>query len=417
MLWLKGNREWLIVLLSLIIQAPLAIFLGHYYDERVSMATGYLVSSGLNPYSPFSFAGIFSHPLITGMIPSIGYPPPWPIILGVIYRLSFNIIPNLYLYNFAIKIPIIIGNIGLAYIVRRLLLKTQTTIYKAQYAWLFLLFNPFILLASTAWGGFDTIVALLSLASPYLLYEGKIKMSALFMAFGVALKPIALPLIGLPMLFPSPTKRRKNTQYLLIFTLVFLACYFAPFYLFNWNIPSTSNQWNAQFRMAGGMTPFNLIELFQTSSSLPTGLEFLGFLWVPTLIAGYYVVYLSRPNSLNVLTQKAVGLLLIFFLTRSWLSEPNINLLLPLMLLAAGNEKKNFRNFHFVWIIPLVFMFLNYSFPQLFFLPFPKVLNSLTSLDQQIGNLRLISRFMIAIVWQLLAWNVVVKTLSRRQDK
>lgn len=417
MSWMKGNREWLIVLLSLIVQTPLAIFLGHYYDERVFMATGYLVSSGLNPYVPFNFAGIFSHPLLTGAIPSIGYPPPWPLLLGAIFRLSYSLVPNLFLYNFAIKIPIILGNIGLAYIVRRLLLKTQTNQNKAQTAWLFILFNPFILLTSTAWGDIDTIVALLCCASLYFLYADKIKMSALSMALGVALKPIALPLIGLPMLFSSPKHRRKNVQYLLIFTLAFLAFYFAPFYLFSWNIPLAPSEWNAQFRMAGGMTPFNITELFQASSSLPSGLEFLGFLWVPALIAGYYVVYRNRPKSINDFARKAVGLMLIFFLTRSWLSEPNINVLLPFMLLAIEPGKKSFRNFHFAWIIPLIFMFANVSFPQLFFLPFPSVLSSLATLDQQIGTVRLAARFLIAVVWQMFAWNLVVKMLRRNEDK
>jgi hypothetical protein len=48
--WLRINREFLIVFLSLLVQISLAIFLGHYYDTKVSMATGYLVASGRNPY-------------------------------------------------------------------------------------------------------------------------------------------------------------------------------------------------------------------------------------------------------------------------------------------------------------------------------------------------------------------------------
>lgn len=415
MFWLRGNREWLIVLLSLIIQTPLAIFLGHYYDERVFMAAGYLVSSGLNPYEPFNFTGVFSHPLLTGVIPSIGYPPPWPLLLGAIFRLSYGIIPNIFLYNFAIKIPIILGNIGLAYMVRRILLETQTNPSWAHKAWLFILFNPFILLTSTAWGDFDTIVALLCCASLYFSYIGEIEMSAFSMALGVTLKPIAIPLIGLPMLISSPARHRKTIQYLLIFALVSLACYFGPFYLFGWNFPLVPNEWNAQFKMAGGMTPFNIIELFQVPT-LPSGLEFLGFFWVPALIAGYYLTYRNRPKSMNDLAQKAVGLTLVFFLTRSWLSEPNINLVLPFMLLAIEPNKKSFRNFHFAWIIPLIFVFLNVSFPQLFFLPFPTVLNSLATLDLQIGTVRLVARFLIAILWQMFAWNLVVKMLTRSEE-
>jgi hypothetical protein len=418
MSWLKGNREWLIVLVSLVVQTPLAIFLGHYYDERVFMATGYLVSSGLNPYVPFNFAGVFSHPLLTGVIPSIGYPPPWSLLLGVIFRLSYNIIPNLFLYNFAIKIPVIIGNISLAYMVRYMLLKAHGSPKKARTAWLFILFNPFILLTSSAWGNFDTVVAFFCIASLYFLNVGKIKESSFFMAVGVALKPIAIPLVGLPLLFYSPNQRRKNVQYLLIFSLIFLACFFVPLYLFGWNIPLGTNEWNIpQFKMAGGMSPFNIIELFQVSPLLPSELALLGYLWVPALMVGYYLVFRNRPKSINGLARKAVGITLVFFLARSWLSEPNINLILPLMLLTVAPYKKSFCNFHFAWIIPLAFMFLNFSFPQLFFLPFPSVLSSLASFDQQFGTVRLIARFLIAIAWQILSWNVVVKMLVRSEDK
>ena len=414
---MRINRELIIILLSLIIQIPLAIFLGHYYDERVFMSTGYLVSSGLNPYQLHNFIGVFAHPLLTGVIPNIGYPPLWPLLLGAIFRLSFNIIPNLFLYNFAIKIPVIFGNVGLAYIVRHMLLKAQGSQKKAKAAWLFILFNPFILLTSSAWGNFDTVVALLCVASLYFLSVGKIKKSSLMMAVGVAIKPIAIPLVGLPLLFTAPDQRRKNIQYLLIFSLVFLACYFVPFYLFGWNIPLGTNEWNAQFKMAGGMSPFNIIELFQFSSLFPSELTLLGYLWVPALIAGYYFVFRNRPKSINGLARKAVGITLVFFLTRSWLSEPNINLILPFMLLTVEPCKKSFRNFHFAWIIPLLFMFLNFSFPQLFFLPFPTVLSSLASVDQQFGSIRLIARFLLAVVWQLLAWNVVIKMLVRNEDK
>lgn len=412
----KAYREQIIVLLSLVVQTPLAIFLGHYYDERVFMATGYFVSSGLNPYQPHELIGVFSNPLLAGVIPSIGYPPLWPILLGIIFRLSFNILPNLYLYNFAIKIPVIIGNIALAYLVRHVL-KGQANPKQAQTAWLFVLFNPFVLLTTSAWGEFDTVVALFCVASVYLLSVGKTNESALLLAIGAATKPIALPLVGLPLLFSTPRRSRKTFQYLLIFTLVFLACYFAPFYFFGWNVPLTPNEWNAQFEMAGGMSPFNIIELFQVSTVLPAELEFLGFLWVPALIIGYFALSRNVSKSMDGLTRKALCITLVFFLTRSWLSEPNINLILPFMLLTTVPGKKNFSNFHFAWIIPTVFMFLNFSFPQLFFLPFPSVLNSLASLDQQFGTLRLIVRFLIAIIWQILSWNLVAKMFRTTEEK
>jgi hypothetical protein len=87
------------------------------------------------------------------------------------------------------------------------------------------------------------------------------------------------------------------------------------------------------------------------------------------------------------------------------------------MLLAASIKELNLRSFHFAWIIPLVFMFLNTSFPQLFFLVDPTILTAIAQLDQQIRNVRLWAKFVIVIPWQILAWNVVIKKLQGNLQK
>jgi hypothetical protein len=395
---------------------PLAIFLGHAYDDSLFMATGYFVSSGMNPYMIHSFPSVFNGLHLFGAfssLPSIGYFPPWPLLLGLIYRVSFNVTSNIFLYNFAIKIPVIVGNVCLAFLMKNLIVKLYGNDKKARFAWLFILFNPFILLTTVAWGEFDTIVAFLCVASLYLSITGKVKESAVSMALGVALKPVGFPLVGLPLILPS-LNARKRVEYLLIFAAVLGACYFIPFYLEGWALPWTLNDWTSHLRMAGGLTPFNLLELHNGSVTLPISFSFLGYLWMPALLLGYLAVYRNRPNSMTSLGKKAVILTLIFFLTRSWLSETNINLLLVLMLLVISTEKLSFRNFHFAWVIPLIFMFLNLSFPQLFFLIQPSVISSLSQLSRQIENVRLLSRFLITLIWQILAWNFVINHLRRK---
>ena len=103
MVKLHVNRDILLVLLSILVQIPLAILLGHYYDERSFIDTGFLVSSGLNPYQPHLITVFSSNPVLTGINPIIGYPPLWPLLLGLIYRLSFNIVPNFSFTGFAIS--------------------------------------------------------------------------------------------------------------------------------------------------------------------------------------------------------------------------------------------------------------------------------------------------------------------------
>ncbi len=219
---IRFPRESIIVLLSLCLQVPLAIFLGHAYDDSVFMVTGYLVNFGLNPYLSHFVPQVFSNlHLFVGFsnIPSIGYFPPWPLLLGLIYHVTFNVIPNIFVYNFAIKVPVILGNIGLAYLMKNLIVKLYGDHKKARFVWLFILFNPFVLLTTVAWGEFDTIVALLCVASLYLSTTGKAKESAAAMALAVALKPIGLPLVGLPLLI-SFSSARKRIEYVLIFVLV-----------------------------------------------------------------------------------------------------------------------------------------------------------------------------------------------------
>jgi hypothetical protein len=412
--WLSGKREFLVVLLSVLVQVPLAIFLGHFYDDRIFIATGYIVSSGGNPYQPINLVNAFAHPLLNGPIPRIGYPPPWPLALGLIFRSSYDLVPNVFFYNFAIKIPLIAANIGLAYLVRHVLLDLRVAGKKAKPAWLFVLFNPFILLTTSAWGQIDTIVALFCVGSFYLLSKNKMVASAFLLALSVSLKPITLPLIPLPFLFSEKILSRKNLKFGLVFLAVVAVFSVAPFLLFGWNLPIMPSEWNTQFNMSGGMTLFSLSELIQGSVLLPQGLGFLGFLWVPALIIGYYFVYRNRPRSLEELVPTAVGLTLIFFLTRSWLSEPNVNLILPLMLIAVPFGRVSKRSLHLMWVVPLAFMVLNDSIPQLFFLVYPSVLASLAQFDVQFGTARLIGRFAIALVWSIVAWRITVKTLKAK---
>jgi Gpi18-like mannosyltransferase len=409
------SREILMVLLSVLIQVPLAIFLGHYYDERSFIDTGYLVSVGLNPYQPHSIT-VFSNPDLVGINPIIGYPPLWPLLLGLIYRLTYNIAPNIFLYNFAIKIPVIASNIGLAYIVKTVMQRLGEPEKKIKIAFLFLLFNPFILLTTAAWGEFDTLIAFLCIASLYFLSKCMVGKSSLLLSLSLVLKPIAVPLVGLPFLCYPTEKMKKIAIYLLVAILVLLVLWFVPFYLLHWIVPSSGFQLTAYFRMAGGMTLFSAVEIFTNTSTLPSGLGFLGYLWIPALLIGYYFVYRNPPKTFNDLAKASLALLLIFFLTRTWISEPNLNLIISFALLALAVKEWNFRNFAFLWIFPLIFLFLNTSFAQLFFLVQPSIIPTLVQIDLQIRFWRLIARFIIVVIWQIFAWRLVIKMLNRKKN-
>jgi hypothetical protein len=318
------------------------------------------------------------------------------------------------MYNFATKIPVIAATIGLAYITKKVLEQLQVPPKRIRAAWLFLLFNPFILLTSAAWGEFDTLIALLCMVSLYFLSRCMVGKSSLLLSLSLVLKPIAVPLIGLPFLCLPTLRAKKIATYLLVAFGVLLVSWFLPFYLLRWMVPSSDFQFTAYFRMAGGMTIFNIIELLNDTTFLPLALQFLGYLWIPALLIAYFFVYRRRPGSLVELMRAAVGLMLVFFLTRSWLSEPNMDVVIPLAIVALSMEKLDFRNFAFLWVIPLVFLFANTSIPQLFFLVSPSIIASLVHLDQYIRTWRLIAKFLVVVAFQGFAWRLVVKMLNRK---
>jgi Glycosyltransferase family 87 len=412
--FVRHHLDLFVVLLSVLVQIPLAIFLGHYYDQRSFLDTGYLVYNGLNPYQLHNIT-VFSNPDLIGTNPIIGYPPIWSLLAGAIYGLTYNIVPSIFLYNFALKIPIIVANVCLAYLTRAVIRQQRAPEKTARAAWLFLLFNPLILLTTTAWGEFDTLIALLCVASLYFLSKGMVVKSGSMIALSIVLKPISFPLLGLPLMYPPCRNRKKILFYLGILFLMVALFWLLPFNAFGWMAPESSGQVTSYFRMAGGMTPFNFVEIIQNTVTLPSALFFLGYLWIPALLIGYIIVFRNPPKSFNELAEKAVALLLIFMLTRTWLSEPNIVLVIALALIAFSFKKKGFGDFHFLWGVPLIFMIVNTSLFQLFFLVYPPIIPVLAQWDLTIRTARLILRFLVGIVFQIFAWRLTIKLLRNKR--
>lgn len=404
------KSDWVAVILSVLVQVPLAVFLGHYYDQTIFLQTGYSVASGLNPYQPHYIA-VFPNPYLDGVSNLIGYPPPWTFLLGLIYRLTYATTQNLFIYNFATKIPIIASNIALSYLTKSLMVKQGMPPRLVQFAWLFLLFNPYTLLTTAAWGEFDTTVALLSVAGVYLLSIGKTAQSALVLAVGFVLKPISLPLLGLPLLYYAKSNIRKSAVALLVTVLVVGCLWFLPFYLAGWDAPASPDQVASYFQMAGGMTPFNVIDVFGHTAAMPSEVWFLGYLWIPALLLGYVWAIRRSPKTFIQLSMAALVLLLIFFITRSWLSEQNINMLFPFMLILVGAGMLRQRSVHLVWVVGLVFLIVNLSLLQLLFLVYPDVIALKLAFDATFGTARLTARFVVALVWLLVASGILYTLL------
>jgi hypothetical protein len=159
-----ATPDWRILLLSIAVQLAMGLLLGHSRDTRLFMSAGYLVGTGHSPYVAHDLTQVFHH-ISFKAISTVGYPPPWPLLLGLIYRATYALGRGFLVYNLAIKLPVIAANIGLAYLVGAVLTSLAAGSQVARRAWMFLLLNPFIIYVGAAWGQIDAIVALLALAA------------------------------------------------------------------------------------------------------------------------------------------------------------------------------------------------------------------------------------------------------------
>jgi hypothetical protein len=407
-----GTWKWIttfelsILLLSIGVQLVLGLFFGHYYDGRISMATGYLVGTGQNPYIPQNLTAVFNNPAFQGMT-SIGYPPPWPLMLGFLYRIVYAVIPNLLVYNLAIKIPIILANIGLACLVAKILTDLGTETAVIRRAWIFMLLSPFLLYFGSAWGQFDSIVALLSLSSLVLLHAGKLKSSALLLALAISFKPIALPILPVVLVYLIKKSFRHAISYFVIFCASVTLFCVVPFIVFDWDPTPIFRGWNAQFTVGGGMSYMSFFELLKSSYQLPGQWWLLGLAWIPAL--GIAILAL-RPGITGFvdLLKKSTALILVFYLTRTWLSEPNIILLLPFVLILTSIGELNRLFLAAVWVFPLVFTIFNTSPPQLLFPAFPETMARMLKEVDNFRAIRLLARTFWVVPWQIAGWWMVI---------
>jgi len=396
---------------SIIVQILLGLFFGHAYDMRIFMSTGYLVGTSQNPYFAQDLSAVFHNSTFQG-ITSIGYPPPWALVLGLIYLFSYRVFPNFLFYNLATKLPIIAANICLAYLVVYILDKLGVQEKISRRAWLFLLFNPFLLLTSSAWGQFDPVVALLSLLSLFLLSEGKLTFAAILLALAISLKPTALPLILVTLVYLAGLSLKRLWQFFTVFTISMLLFCIVPFILFRWDPSPILQHWNAHFSVGGGLSFMTFLEYVNWTFLLPGQWWFLGWLWVPALAVATYAL---RPGiiGLKELLKKSVALILVFYLCRAWLAETNINLILPLVLILTSLGELDRLSLAVIWVVPLAYSIFNTSIAQLFFPSMPGLMDSFLKIAVEFSNARYALRTLTVAVWLIAGWWIIFCCFKR----
>jgi Gpi18-like mannosyltransferase len=406
--------DWSLLLLSVVLQLALGLVFGHLYDTRIFMATGYLVGSGQNPYIAQDLTAVFNNSSFQGMT-SVGYPPPWPIVLGLIYRGVYALIPNLLVCNLAIKLPVIAANIGLAYLVANILKNLGSDAATCRRAWVWMLLNPLLLYFASAWGQIDSIVAVLALASLVLLHREKPALSAVVLALALSFKPTPLPLVAVSLAYLAGQSVSQMIRYSALFLGSVLLFCVAPFVVLGWSPAPIVHGWNAHFAVGGGLSVMSFFEFLYDTYQLSGNWWLLGLAWMPALAIGMLALRPGVHGFVDLL-KKSTALILVFFLTRAWLSEPNVILILPFVLILTSVGALDRLALAAVCIVPLAFTVLNASPPQLLFPTFPEVMERLLRLADGFRSVRLIARTALVVPWQIVGWWIVVTCFRRSES-
>jgi len=284
-------------------------------------------------------------------------------------------------------------------------------------AWITMLVSPFVVYFAAAWGQFDAIVALLALFSMLLLYRGRTFGAAASLALAVAFKPTAMPLILVAFLYLWGRSRKKALRYGIVVLLgLFLFCV-APFVVFGWNATPILRGWNAHFTVAGGMSWMTYLELLKDSYLLPGSTWLLGLAWLPAIGVASLYTFKRGVGDFRDLLKVSTGFILVFFLTRTWLSEPNVLLLLPFVVILSYSGDLPKAALAALWSLPLIFTIFNNSLPQLLFPAFPRTMEAWLGLDEMVRNTRLIARIGVVFLWQAVGWYLVVMCLGNRPSE
>jgi dolichyl-phosphate-mannose-protein mannosyltransferase len=415
--WTGGAWTWLrtpdrrLLALAVIVQVALVLLsVRASYDLRIFGATGYLVGTGHSPYVALNLRPVF-HAFLYADLPAIGYPPPWPLLLGGIYRVTYALVPNLALYNAAIKLPVIAADVGLAYLAGAALQNLGAAPSVVRRAWIALLFNPFLLFVGAAWGQIDAIVALFALAAMLLVAAERRDLSAVVLALAVCVKPTAAPLLLAVLLFLGAGSVRRALRYAAVFLAGAFVFYVLPFLVFAWDT-SPAHAANAQFSMAGAMSLSTVVQVWRGPLFLEGHWWLLGMLWAPALLVAVAAVR-WRPRDVGDLLALSAGLALVFFLCRAWLSESNVVLVLAPVLILAALGRVDRRLFTALWVIAFAFTVANASPVQLLWVAFPAATEQTLAFVRSHSEVTLAVRTLLVVAWQIAGWWTVVACLRR----
>ena len=204
----------------------------------------------------------------TGTIPMASLPSA----LNFYPSMGVDYVPGM-LFNTIVKIPFLLSDILLTLLLYKTLMEFTKNKGLAEKASLLWFLNPFVIWISAGWGMWDTMPALFSLASFYLIQKKRITLSAISLSLGVASK-LYPALFIVPIAFyilkskSYDEKYKSSLKYFLAFlvtsTLLFLpyfgiiSSFFSSYFMTN---PASSTLDSVTNPLGFGLTYWSLYSL------------------------------------------------------------------------------------------------------------------------------------------------------------
>jgi hypothetical protein len=361
-MYLKGidlsSKRRIFLILGLFSREALSPWTGHLWDFEVWIRNAYSVAQGMNPYTLLPPAPRLSFAFLGQSMPSVGYLPLWSLILAGIFKL-YQILPggNRFLFYFLLKQPQILGDLLLAYLVAKIILRAGGSLQASRLASNLWLILPYPIIISAIWGQFDSLVSLIWLSS---LFAALWIRRSTLLGLGILLK--SFPLVTVP----YHVLVRKSIPW--IGTVLALAVP-ATFTIFifglkGWDYSGLGDVAFTAHGTLGGMTYANFLFTPPLSGLFTqTGLFSIAVaaFWIGAVLAANFLAAKRfGTGGFENLVQAMILITAIFFLTRWSINEQYLIYLLPLLLIDVSiwhAERKML--FHTTWILGLVFLTVN----------------------------------------------------------
>lgn len=317
-----------LLILGLIIRLIPAAFTAHPSDIESWRTIGFTIYSGQNPYSLESF----------GLV----YPPLWSFICGIAYT-TYAATQSLLVFNFTIKLPIILADLGVATYIRKFVFTRTGNEKKAKEAMILYIFNPVAIILSGIWGMFDSIPVFLVLLSSIFLFKKQYMRSSLVFGIAIAFKGF-YPAMLLPLylyIINNEEKIREVLKYFIMSILVPIIVS-APFLVDDASSFFNMTIIHFEQRQLSNLTYWFPIRLASSENqNLVSFIAFMSFV-ILFLTAYFYFLKKVRPKK-GLLNMSQI--ILLFFLTSPTVNEQYfLWLLMPFVIYTTIRDyrMKNF---------------------------------------------------------------------------